>query len=716
MQAQAGVSTLPTEPSRAVFLSYASQDAEPARRICEALRAAGIEVWFDQSELRGGDAWDLKIRRQIRECALFIPIISAQTSSRPEGYFRLEWAVADQRTQMIARNKAFVIPVCVDATPDSVPDLPESFQRVQWTRLPDGATPPAFCQRIATLLGITAAPAATVPTPTPTHTPTPSPTSLPTPLPPQRHPIRWVAFGVALLLLVAGALALKPWRLIATRSPVDAAGHSATIPTASPAPGENAEFGTSRRSDAPGAAALLIAEGGVGAAPERSIAVLPFTDMSEKKDQEYFSDGLSEELIDLLAKVPDLRVPARTSSFYFRDQHATIAEIAKALSVTHVLEGSVRKAGNTIRVTAQLIRADNGYHLWSQTYDRDLKDVFKVQDDIAGRVVEALKLTLPAAAPAGNSRTANTAAYNEYLLGKKFLDQPTPEAQKSAVESFTKAIALDPAYAAAYARLAQAEAFLGDLTGDPGGLTRAVAAAERAIALAPGSSDGYFARASLRANFLWDWSGASEDFSKALAIDPNDSESLFGYSGLLSTDGRLPDALLQLDKAIRIDPLVATFYSLRGRLLLDSGNLPAARAAFQQLLKINPAHPHANVDIATIDLLGGRPEQALVDLQQPGAPGWRLIGTSMIEYSLGHQDKSQQALDQLIATSAQYGAYQIAEVYAWRGQKDQAFQWLERAYAQHDGGLAEVKIDPVLTSLRTDPRYQAFLVKMKLAR
>jgi len=713
---------LPTEPSRAVFLSYASQDAEPARRICEALRAAGIEVWFDQSELRGGDAWDLNIRRQIRECALFIPIISAQTTSRPEGYFRLEWAVAEQRTQMIARNKAFIIPVCVDATPDSVPDLPESFQRVQWTRLPDGTTPPAFCQRIATLLGMTAAPAATAPAPaststsTPTPAPAPAPTPTPTASPPQWRPGRWMALGVALLLVVIGAFAFKPWRLIATRSAVNATGHAATGPTASPGASENAEFGTNRRSDAPGAAALLISEGGAGAAPERSIAVLPFTDMSEKKDQEYFSDGLSEELIDLLAKVPDLRVPARTSSFYFRDQHATIAEIARALSVTHVLEGSVRKAGTTIRVTAQLIRADNGYHLWSETYDRDLKDVFKVQDEIAGRVVEQLKLTLPASASASTARTANTAAYNEYLLGRKFLDQPTPEAQKSAVESFNKAIALDPGYAAAYARLAEAEASLGDLIGDPGALARASAAADRAIALAPGSADGYSARAFLRSTFLWDWSGASADFSRALSIDPNDSDTLFLDSNLLSTKGQLGDALLQLDKAIRIDPLVATFYSLRGRLLLDSGNLPAARAAFQQLLRINPAHPHANVDIATIELLGGRPEQALVDLQQPGAPGWRLIGTAMIEYSLGHQDQSQQALDQLIATSAQYGAYQIAEVYAWRGQNDQAFQWLERAYSQHDGGLTEVKIDPVLASLRTDPRYQPFLVKMKLAR
>jgi adenylate cyclase len=684
-----------TEPAKAVFLSYASQDAAAAQRICEALRASDIEVWFDQSELRGGDAWDLKIRQQIRDCALFIPIISAHTASRPEGYFRLEWAIADQRTQMIARNKAFIIPVCIDATPESVPDLPESFLRVQWTRLPAGATPASFCQRIAALLGVagqpTAAQAATTPTP-PVHQP------LSVGGPPQPRKFNgWIAAAAAVLIVI-GALALKPWRLIAAK----------------PATTVTAQFGTNTGAVAPGAAALLVSEGAAGAAPERSIAVLPFTDMSEKKDQEYFSDGLSEELIDLLTKVPDLRVPARTSSFYFKGQHATIAEMAKALSVSHVLEGSVRKAGNTIRVTAQLIRADNGYHLWSQTYDRDLKDVFKVQDEIAGRVVEELKLTLPAAASASAERTGNAAAHTQYLLGRKFFDQPTPEGYKSAVESFNSAIALDPGYAAAYSRLALAEAHLADVIGDPSGLTRATAAAERAITLAPDSADGYFARADLRSNFLWDWEGAHADYSKALAIDPNDSETLSSYSDLLAIQGQLPEALAQIDKAIRIDPLVATFYSLRARLLLDSGDLPAARDAYQQLLRLNPAHPHANVDLAIIDLLSGRPEHALTALQQPASPGWRSIGTAMVEYSLGHAQQSQQALDQTIRDTAPFAAYQIAEIYAWRGQKDQAFQWLERAYAQHDGGLTEIKIDPVLLSLRNDPRYQTFLAKMKL--
>jgi hypothetical protein len=288
-----------TGASRAVFLSYASQDAAAAQRVCDALQASGIEVWFDQSELRGGDAWDLKIRQQFRDCALFIPIISAHTTARPEGYFRLEWSIAEQRSHMIARNKAFIIPVCVDATPESVPDLPESFQRVQWTRLANGATPASFCQRIATLLGSANQPTATPSTPD-------QPPALAAPVAPRAmrrtHFSGWMLLAGA-LLLVAGAIALKPWRLLAARPATTAA----------------AEFGSTSGPAAPVAAALLVSQGAIGAAPERSIAALPFTDMSEKKDQEYFSDGLSEELIDLLTKVPDLRVPARTSSFYFKD-------------------------------------------------------------------------------------------------------------------------------------------------------------------------------------------------------------------------------------------------------------------------------------------------------------------------------------------------------------------------------------------------------------
>jgi TolB-like protein len=676
-----------TEASGAVFLSYASQDALPAQRICEALTAAGIEVWFDQSELRGGDAWDLKIRQQIRDCALFVPVISEHTTARPEGYFRLEWGLADQRSQMIARNKAFIIPVCVDRTPESVPDLPESFLRVQWMRLPDGATPAAFCERIAALLGRTAPAAARA---------NPAPAALA--MAPARRPrsTLWLLGAVAVLVAVLSGvlLAVKPWR-----------------PTTK---GPDAQFGAPDALANSGRAAMLVAGQAVGAAPERSIAVLPFTDMSEKKDQEYFSDGLSEELIDLLTKVPDLRVPARTSSFYFKDHPAPIGEIARALSVAYVLEGSVRKSGNTIRVTAQLIRANQGYHVWSETYDRDLKDVFKVQDEIAGRVLEELKLSLPAASGVSSGRTDNGAAHNQYLLGRKALDVATAESYQTAVEFFKQAIALDPGYAAAYSSLATAEANFADLSGERSGFDQASAAAEHAIQLAPEAADGYIARGHLRSTFFWDWNGAQTDFDKALAIDPNNSDALYESASLLDSEGQFALSLTQIDKAIAIDPLLTRLYSLRAHVLLDAGRLADARDAFQQLLKVSPEHPHANVDLAEVELLDHHPQQAAADLQRPEAPGWRLIGTALVEHSLGHAQQAQQALDQTISTSAEFAAYQIAEIYAWRGQKDQAFQWLDRAYSQNDGGLTELKVDPLLVSLHGDARYDALLTKMKL--
>ena len=665
-------------PGRAVFLSYASQDAQAARRICETLRSAGIEVWFDQSELRGGDAWDQKIRQQIRDCALFVPIISAHTAARPEGYFRLEWALADQRTQMIARNKPFIVPVCVDATPEGIADLPDSFHRVQWTRLAQGETPPQFCQRVASLLG-TAAEAAEVPPP-----PQMAMRAVP------RTPAygRWIMVAVAAVLL-AGVVILKPWRM-------DAA------PPATPAV-----------PDAPAGAARA---GTAGAAPERSIAVLPFTDMSAKKDQEYFSDGLSEELIDMLTRVPDLRVPARTSSFYFKGQHATIAEIAKALGVTHVLEGSVRKSGSTLRITAQLIRADNGYHVWSETYDRSAQDIFKVQDEIAARVVDALKLTLPAAANS-TGRTENAEAYNQYLLGRNLMDRSTPAGYASAEQAFRRAIALDPHYAGAYSQLALAEAYWSDQTGDGSGLARATGDAQRAIALAPDRADGYFARGYLHTLWLWDWKQARSDLSKALALDPNNAEISHGYALLLEAEADLPGALAAIDKAVRIDPLRAANQNQRGLLLIASGELPAARAAYQRMLEIDPENPRAYAQLAIIDVLAGHPDQAAVWLQrsfEQRGGGWERIATALVQHSLGHEDESKKALDRVTADSARFGAFQIAEIHAWRGEKDEAIVWLDRAYAQRDGGMTRIRTDPLLNSLHSDPRYRAILEKMKL--
>jgi len=678
-----------TEPARAVFLSYASQDAQAARRIADTLRAAGVEVWFDQSELRGGDVWDEKIRHQIRDCALFLPIISFHTQERTEGYFRLEWRLADQRTHLMGRTRPFIVPVCVDDTPETDADVPDAFSAVQWTRLHNGDAGPAFVERVLRLLSPEAAHApgevrspaapAVPPTGAAPRVSAPSPAA---PRPTQRVPLLIAAVAV----IGVGYFAVdKLW--LSKRFAEGAQTSSSTIQAGTPPQ---------------------------GAIPEKSVAVLPFVDMSEKKDQEYFSDGLSEELIDLLAQVQDLRVPARTSSFAFKGKADDVPSIAQKLRVAHVLEGSVRKAGNTLRVTVQLNRADNGYHLWSRTYDRDLKDIFKVQDEIAAAVVEVLKAKLAPAQAVAPYRSSNTEAYNQYLLGKRFHSRGNVDGWRRAIDAFHKAIALDPYYAAAYANLALSEYVLADSTGDAAGQRQAMADAERAVTLAPQEADGYASRGVLRMTFLWDWSGAEADLEKALALDPASDKVQGNYATLLERLGRLPEAIAVGRRATEIDPLSAIAWSNLGLYLTFDRDYPAADEALRRCLEINPESSFGGHHVSILRLLEGNAAEALATARKIGIEFFRLTDVAMAEHSLGHPMESQRALDELIAKHASDGAYQVAEALAWRGEKDKAFEWLERAYQQRDGGLSEVKVDLLLDRLHDDPRFKALLKKMNL--
>jgi TolB-like protein len=673
-------------PTGAVFLSYASQDAEAAQRICAALRSAGVEVWFDQSELRGGDVWDRQISKQIRECALFIAVISAHTDARSEGYFRREWRVAVDRTRDIADDEPFLLPVVIDGTPDATARVPDKFREVQWTRLLSGETSPAFVGRVSRLLSQ------------------------------ERHASRVASEPRRLSTLLAPGFKEPAWK-------AGAFWRSKRVPWLIVAAVVIAvgyfwadTFVRSKRVAGGGGTSLLAARSvAQSKVPDKSIAVLPFVDLSEKKDQEYFSDGLSEELIDLLTKVPDLRVPARTSSFYFKGQHVTIADIAKALSVAHLLEGSVRKAGNTIRVTAQLVRADNGYHLWSETYDREVKDVFKVQDEIAGAVVSTLKLKLAPRQQATNShRPSNPEAYNQYLLGRKFYDRSNLDGYRRSVEAYRKAIELDPRYAAAYAELAISEFYVANLSGDLAGKQQALATADKAVMLAPDEADGYAARGILRPDVSLDWTGAQADIERALAYDPGNSTVQRRYGVLLADLGRLQEAIAATKKATASDPLSSSAWSnLSYHLLLDH-QFAAAHEAVRRALEIEPESVYALTNLGKLQLLQGEAAEALTTFRQIGDGGFRLSGIAMAEHILGYAKDSQQSLDALIAKDAQHGAYQAAEVYAWRGEKDKAFDWLERAYREHLGGVFQIKVDPLLASLRDDPRFVAMLRKMQL--
>ena len=650
-----------TESSQAVFLSYASQDAEAAQRICQALRAAGVEVWFDQSELRGGDAWDRKIHEQIRDCRLFIPVISANTEARDEGYFRREWAAAVDRMRDMAEHKAFLLPVVIDATEERHAAVPQRFRLVQWMNLAGGEPTPAFVNRVAALLGQAA------PTPRADATAAVAPAfARPGAV---RRP--WVAM-CALAAAIALSGAWLAWRHLRL--------HALPVPAS---------------------------------ASEKSIAVLPFADMSEKHDQEYFADGIAEELLDQLAQVPELRVPSRTSSFYFKGKQSTILQIAEALGVSYVLEGSVRKSGDTLRVTVQLIRADSGYQLWSKTFDRELKDVFKVQDEVAGAVVDALKVKLALRQSASHG-TSNIEAYNEFLLGRQFENSLDLDSLKLAGDAYRKAIALDPNYGAAYARLANSESEVANWSGDAAGMQKAEADADKAVALAPEQAIGYALRGRARAFFGWNWAGAESDLAKARALDPANGDVEVSYAWLSVSVGRLADAVEAARKATELDPLSPRAWSSLGYALLVSRDFSAAATALRRALEISPGEPFALYVLGSLQLREGQAADALATFSKVKLDVLRLAGIANAEHALGHSEQSQQAFAKLVLIPAQISAYEIALVYLSRGDKDTAFEWLERAYQQHCNGLPYMKADLRLSGVHEDPRYLALLRKMNL--
>jgi serine/threonine protein kinase/Tfp pilus assembly protein PilF len=447
---------------------------------------------------------------------------------------------------------------------------------------------------------------------------------------------------------------------------------------------------------------------------EKSIAVLPFLDLSENKDQRYFSDGLSEELITLLAQIQDLEVIARTSSFHYRGTQVPIAQIGTALGVAHVLDGSVRRAGNTVRVTALLIRADDGVHLWSQSYERDVKDIFQVQDEIAAAVVAALKLKLLPALGLDPSRSDNPEAYNQFLLARQFGRRGNAEDLERAVSSYRQAIALDPNFAAAYAGLSFSETSLAVAKQDAAKFAQAHDDAEKALELAPQLVDGYRARALYRLETL-DFAGARADSEQALNLAPGESAVQSLYGAQIAAYGKIPQAIKAMNKAIELDPLSGYAWANVGLFLTMTGDYPAARRALERALAISPADDSFHFALGQLHMLDRRLADAQAEFQKQSNEPSRQMAGIMIEHASGREKSSQQALRDLIAKHAADMAYQIGDVYAWSGDKDKAFEWLARAYEQRDSGLNGIAYDPLLASLQNDPRYRALLVKLGLA-
>ena len=467
----------------------------------------------------------------------------------------------------------------------------------------------------------------------------------------------------------------------------------------------------------------------------KSVAVLAFANLSDDKGSEYFSDGISEELLTVLQKIPGLHVAARTSAFSFKGKNATAQEIGQKLGVAHLVEGSVRKAGDVVRIAARLTRADTGEDLWSENYTRDLKDVFAVQTELAQTIVQQLRGRFAGGETGPTSKekiqaevqaaekggTKNVEPHEFYLQGRFYRDRHSEKSVGEALAAYQHAVELDPGFALAWAGLADTHSWFcafstaGGQKSFDAHLASAKDAVGRALAIEPNLPEGLFARATIQTNFDFDWNGAAQTVSKALALAPADPKIVIAAANLEIARGNMDRALELFRKAVDLDPVNPTARSFLAFNLAVTKHFAEAHAEFPRVVELNSAAPWAHAGLGLSYLLENRFEEAAVEAQADAAEWARLLIVACARWSQKRVAESDSALAELIANDSETAAYQIVEVHAYRGDKNRAFEWLERARRQRDPGLASLRKDPLLTNLQADPRWNAFLRTMGLA-
>ncbi len=670
----------PSSPTGAVFISYASQDAEAALRICEALRAAGAEVWFDQSELRGGDSWDAQIKRHIHDCVIFIPVISAHTNARSEGYFRREWKLATRRLMDIADDAAFLMPVVIDETREANARVPEEFLQAQWTWLRDGDTPPAFAQRVQQLLGGKSASVrhsqAAV-----TGAVGPSARSRFADQPwlwfasRGRHRTRNVGIALAALLLVLGGGAF--WYHQGAKK----------VPAVIPDP--VAKFSP----------------------PAHSVAVLAFTNMSGDPKDEYFSDGLSEELLNTLVRVKELKVAARTSSFTFKGGAVDIPTVGRKLNVGAVLEGSVRRVGERVRITAQLINTVTGYHMWSETYDRDVNDILALQTEIATKVATELQIAVfnTERKRLTEGGTNNPAAFDAYLRGRQQDRHVGETSLRAAIALYDEAIKQDPNFGSAHAARADALRMLAGL--EQGSRTelkaKALASAEKAVEVAPTWGNLYAVLGSVVMAFGTngaDLARAEAIFNRGLAVAPGNASLLTDYSYLAAILKR-PDAIAAARQAAALNPLDPYTYDNLSHVLEFSHRFDEARIAMDTALTMQDS-VIARGRRGIFYIEAGRPEAALTDCEIAKDEWIGQLCLAIAYHQLGRKREATAVANRIIEENGNAGAFQYAQIYAQWGQKETAIKWLDTALRLQDPALLDIQVDPLVDPLRDEPQFK----------
>jgi len=447
---------------------------------------------------------------------------------------------------------------------------------------------------------------------------------------------------------------------------------------------------------------------------EKSIAVLPFVNMSDDADNEYFSDGISEQLINQLSKIPELRVAARTSSFSYKAKDVSIAQIGEELNVTHVLEGSVRKDGNEVRITAQLVKADDGFEVWSDTFDRNLDGIFAVQDDIAKVVVDKLSINLLGTMP--EVRKTDPEVFSLYLQGNYLLNLGGEENLERAFAALKQALAIDPGYAPAWVSLQLAYGY--QLRAMPGAREEIRAlqseAIERALAIDDNLASAWSALAYHRRIHDWDWQGSRIAIEKALRLEPNNVNVLGVSASIASTAGRLSEAIELFEKAVSLDPLSLPNLMSLGRRYLRVGRIDDAIAVFDRVRAINPDYPGLGLVSGRVYMLRGDLENALLETEKAPDEFYYRHQKANFLYMMGREAEAQTLINELLETSADELPGAMATVYAWRGEGDAAFEWLEIAYEQHDAHPHGFLGNDWWGKLTGDPRYSDFVEKIGL--
>jgi adenylate cyclase len=649
------------------FVSYASQDIAVADAIVATLERNGLTCWIAPRDVKPGALYADAIVRAIAAAKAFVLVLSESAIASSHVGKEVERASSKRRP---------IITVRTDAAP-LTPALEYFLSESQWIEAPATNREAAYGR----LIDAIREPQTTTPTSAAGPVPgLPGATAATTAK--QKLRRRRVLFAAGFAVVALVLIALIATRLM-TPNRITADAPASTAPS------------------------------GTG---EKSIAVLPFTDLSEKHDQEYFADGIAEEVLDRLAKVPGLRVVGRASSFQFKGKNADPASVGAALRVAYLLEGSVRKEAGRVRVTAQLMEAKTGSQRWTDHFDSDLLDALKVQDTIAAELARALQITVDVGT-ASRSSVKSPEVLDAYLRGLQSYNRFSQESSEAAVANFQNALALDPTFAPAAVGLARAYAF----TGAAGWLLpriayeRSRAAALLAQRLDPTDPSPHITMAEIHTHYDWDWSGADRELHQAFALGPRETYGVQTASTLAAALGQWDEARQLAIEAIALDPLYSNAHAILGfEIYLRSGYLAAAEQSLRRALQIAPGWGSGQYFLGEALMLQGHNEAALTEFGKETLEDGQLEGSAMVYFAVGRKAESDSQLAAAIRRNGTSWPSEIARVYAFRGERDHAFEWLNRAYEMRDEDLYFIRGDPLFKNLEGDPRFKAFLRKMNL--